>query len=102
MVAVGKHLVLLRQKSAAGIDQIEAGQMVLLGDLLRPQMLFDRHREIGAALDRGVVGDDDAFLPDDPADAGDDAGGRDLFLIDAVGGELGQFEITACRDRAVS
>ena len=61
MLAVGKHLVLRRQKRAAGIDQIEAGQPVLARDLLRPQMLFDRHREIGAALDRRVVGDDDAF-----------------------------------------
>jgi hypothetical protein len=35
-------------------------------DLLGAQVLLDRHRVVGAALDRGVVGDDQAFgRPDD-------------------------------------
>ena len=61
MVAVGKDLGLVRQVGAAAIDQIDAGQPVLLRDLLRAQMLLHRHREIGAALHRGVVGDDHHF-----------------------------------------
>ena len=93
VVAVGEHLVLVRQVGAAAVHQIDAGKVVLLGDLLRPQVLLDRQREIGAALDRGVVGDDDAFPPRHPPDAGQDARRRDLLLIDAVGGKLGQFQI---------
>jgi hypothetical protein len=34
MIAVGKHLVLQRQVGAAGVDQVDAGQAVLEGDLL--------------------------------------------------------------------
>ena len=80
MVAVGKDLVLQRQERAAGIDEIDARQMILLGDLLRAQMLFDRHRIVRSALDGRVVGDDDAVLPFDDADAGDDSGGRRIRL----------------------
>ena len=61
MLAVGKHLGLMRQVGAAGIDQIDAGQPVLARDLLRAQMLLHRHRIIGAAFDGGIVADDDAF-----------------------------------------
>ena len=61
-------------------------------DLLRAQVLLHRDREIGAALHRGVVGDDDALAPGDTADAGDDAGGGHLVAVQAVGGELRQFE----------
>ncbi len=73
MLAIRKNLVLLRQEGAAGIDQIDAGQPVHPRDLLRAQMLLHRHREVGAALHRGIVGDDDAFPPRDAPDAGDDA-----------------------------
>ena len=92
MVAVGKHLVLRWQKGAARIDQIEARQAVFAGDLLGAQMLFDGHREIGAALDGRVVGDDDAFLSHDPPDAGDDPGCWHLAVIHAVSGERREFE----------
>src|SRR3546814_14315387 len=53
----------------------DAWQTVLLGDLLRAEMLLHRRGEIGAALHRGIVGDDHAFAPPDPAYAGDDACG---------------------------
>ena len=58
MLAVGKHFGLMRQIGAAGIDQIDAGQTVLRRDFLRAQVLLHRHRIIGAALDRRIVGDD--------------------------------------------
>ncbi|MND90580.1 hypothetical protein D3C80_826670 [compost metagenome] len=61
MIAVRKDFRLMRQVGPAGIDQIDAGQAVFRGDLLRPQMLLHRHREIGAALHRRVMGDDHAF-----------------------------------------
>ena len=66
MLAVGKDLVLVRQVGAAGIDEVDAGQMVLPRDLLGAQMLLHRDRIIGPALDRGVVGDDDAFAAHRP------------------------------------
>ena len=63
----------------------------------RPQVLFDRHREIGAALDRRVVGDDDAFAARDAADAGDDAGRRHRAVIHLIGGEAPKIRETATR-----
>ena len=76
VLAVGEHLVLQRQERAAGVDEVDAGQPVLQRDLLRAQVLLHRDRVVGAALDGGVVGDDHALAPADPADAGDDAGAR--------------------------
>ena len=63
----------LGQERAAGVDQIDAWQPVLPGDLLGAQVLFHGDRVVGAALDRRVVGDDHAFAARHPADAGDDA-----------------------------
>ena len=92
MIAVGKDLVLHGQEGAAGIDQIDAGQVVLLGDFLRAQMLFHGQRIIGSALHRGVIGDDHALDARDAADACDDAGARRVVAIKAMGGELADFE----------
>ena len=60
VIAIGEHLRLQRQERAAGIDQVDAGQAVLQRDLLRADVLLDRHRKVGAAFDRRVVGDDHA------------------------------------------
>ena len=92
MPLVRKDLVLHRQEGAAGIDHVDAGQIVLPRDILRAQMLLHRHRIIGAALDGGVVGDDHAFAPRDPPDAGDDAGRMHVAAIEAVGRQRRQFE----------
>ena len=92
MPLVRKDLVLHRQEGAAGIDHVDAGQIVLPRNVLRAQMLLHRHRIIGAALDGGVIGDDDAFAARDAPDAGDDAGRMDVAAIEAVGGQRRQFE----------
>ncbi len=92
MLAIGKHFVLAGQVGAAGIDQVDAGQAVLQRDFLRAQVLLHRHREVGAALDGGVVGDDHALAPGDAADAGDDGGRRHVPAIHAVGGELADLQ----------
>ena len=92
MGRVREHLVLLGQVGAAGIHQIDAGQPVLARDLLGAEVLLDRQRVVGAALDGGVIGDDDAFAPVYAPDAGDDAGRGDVVLIDAPGGELGELQ----------
>ena len=92
MLAVGKHFGLMRQIGAAGVDQIDAWQPVFARDLLRAQMLLHRHRVIGAALDSGIIADDDAFAARDAADAGDDARGIDVVVIEAEGGKRREFE----------
>ena len=63
VVPVREHLRLQRQKRPARVDQVDARQPVLLGHLLRPQMLLHRQREIRAALHRRVVRDDHALAP---------------------------------------
>jgi hypothetical protein len=48
-------------------------------------MLLDRHRIVGAALDRGIVGHDHALPAHDAPNPGDQPGGMDLVLIHAEG-----------------
>ena len=76
------------------------GRRFCARDLLRPQVLLDGHREVAAALDRGVVGDDDARPAGDAADAGDDAGRRRLAVVEAVGGQRRELEERRRRGRA--
>ncbi|MNS68937.1 hypothetical protein D3C72_1022380 [compost metagenome] len=92
MVAVGEDLGLVRQVGAARIDQVDAGQIVLLGDFLRPQVLLHRHGEVGAALHRGVVGDDHDLAARDAPDAADHACAGGFIPIHAVGGQLADLE----------
>ena len=92
MPLVGKDLFLHRQEGAAGIDHVDAGQIVLPRDILRAQVLLHRHRIVRAALDGGIVGDDHAFAPRNAPHPGDDAGGMHVAAIEAVGGERRQFE----------
>src|SRR3546814_4572988 len=91
MVAVGKHLGLMRQVRVAAVDQIDAGQAVRLGNLLRAQMRLYRHRIVSAALHRRIVADDHRLPPRNPADAGDHARTGDLAAIKVAGSELAEF-----------
>ncbi len=97
VVAVGEHLVLGGQVGAAGVDEVDARQVVLEGDLLGPEVLLDRHRVVGAALHRGVVGHDDAEAPAHPTHPGDQAGPRRLPRVEAVGGQRRQLEERGAR-----
>ena len=92
MVAVGEDLGLVRQVRAAAVDQIDARQPVLPRDLLRAQMLLDRHRIVGAALHRRVVADDHHLPARHAADAGDDARARHFAVVHVAGGELADLE----------
>ena len=92
MLAVGEHVRLERQERAAGVDEVEARQPVLLGDLLCAQVLLHREREVRAALDRRVVRDDHALASFHDADARDDARARRLAVIDVPRGESVQLE----------
>ena len=97
VVAVREDLVLVEQHRAARVDQVDAGQAVGVGDLLRAQVLLHRHRVVGAAGDRGVVGDDHAAAAFDEADAGHDARGGDLAAVHFVRGDGGDLEEGAAR-----
>ena len=66
--------------------------MVLLGDLLRPQVLLDRQRVVRAALDRRVVGDDHARAALHDANARDDPGRRDDAVVEVPGGQRAELE----------
>ena len=90
MLAVGEHVILLGQVRAAGIHQIDAGQVVLPGDFLGTQMLLHRDRKIRPPLDRRIVRHDHAFPARDPADAGQDPAGGNHVLIHLPPGELGE------------
>ncbi len=92
VVAVGKHLGLVRQVGPAAIDQIDARQPVLLGDLLGAQVLLHRHGEIGAAFDRGVIGHDHHLAPRHPADARDHARPGRLAAIEIESGQLADLQ----------
>ena len=87
VLAVGEDLVLQRQERAAGVDEVDARQPVVQRHLLRAQVLLDRHRVVGAALDGRVVGDDHALAAADPADAGDDPRARRVAVVHAVRGQ---------------
>ena len=92
MLAVGEDVGLVRQIAAARVHQIDAGQPVLARDLLGAQMLLHRHRIIGAALDRRVVADDDAFAAFDAPDARDHPRAVDVAVVHAVGGKRRQLQ----------
>lgn len=92
VIAVGEDLCLKRQEGAAAIDKIDAGEIILLSDLLSAQMLFDRQRIVRTALHRRIVGDDHHLAPGDAPDAGDDTGGRNRLIIDLVRCQRPNFE----------
>ena len=92
VLAIREHVGLQRQERPARVDEVDARQAVLGGDLLQAQVLLHRHREVRAALDRGVVGDDrDLAAADDP-DAGHDPRRRRLAVVHVPGGERRQLE----------
>ncbi len=84
VLAVRKDLVLSRQEGASRIHQVEACHPVVARHLLRPQVFLHRHREVGAALDGGVVGDDHGRAAVDTAHSGDHPGARRLAVVELV------------------
>jgi hypothetical protein len=81
MIAVWKHFVLARQECATRVDEVDAGQVILFGNLLRAQVLLDRQRVVGSAFNCRVVGHDHALKAVNTPDAGDDSGARDIVAV---------------------
>jgi hypothetical protein len=92
VIAVREDLVLQRQEGSARVDEVDAGQTVLEGDLLGADVLLDRHREVGAALHRRVVGDDHDLAAVHAADTGNDARRGGGVVVEAVRREWAQLE----------
>jgi hypothetical protein len=92
VLPVGEHLVLEREEGTAGVDEVDAREIVLLGDLLGAEVLLHGQREVRAALDRRVVCDDHAGSPLDHADPGHDPGRRGLTVVDLPRRERIQLE----------
>ena len=88
----GKNVGLEGKKCACGIDQIDTGEPVLLGDLLGPEVLFDGEGIVGAGLNGGVVGHDHALAATDHADARDYARGMGLSVVHLPGGQGAELE----------
>ena len=92
VLAVREHLGLQRKEGAARVDEVDARQTILQRDLLRPEVLLHGDREVGAALDGGVIGDDQHFAARDPPDAGDQPGRWRLVIVHAERGQTRQLE----------
>ena len=92
MIAIWKYLVLLREKCPTRVDKVDAGQVVLFGDFLRPQVLLDGHRVVGAALHGRIVGDDHALHTLHTANTCDDARRGRVAIVHPEGGELPDLE----------
>ena len=92
VVLVRENPRLHGQERAPGVDQVDAGQGVLVGDLLGAEMLLDCYRVVGASLHGGIVGDDHAFLARDASDAGHEPRRRNDVVVEFVTGELADLE----------
>ncbi len=92
MVAIRKHLILIGQIGAPGVDQVNTRQTVLLRHLLSPQVLLDRHRVVSPALDRGIVADNHAVHATDAPHACDQAGTGRLLAVHRMGRQRGQLQ----------
>ena len=92
VLTIGEDVGLQREKGPARVDEVEARQVVLLRDLLGAQVLLHGEREVRAALDRGVVRDEDAAAALDHPDPRHDAGRRRLAVVDLPRGKRVQFQ----------
>ena len=73
IVGVGEDVFLEREKNAGGIDEINGGDVIFDGDVLRADDFFRGHREKRAGFYGGVVGDEHEHAAADACEAGDRA-----------------------------
>src|SRR5579872_646593 len=92
MIAVGKDFGLVRKVRAAAVDEIDAWQMVRFGNLLRAEMLLDRHRIVSATFDGRIIADDHDLAPRDAPDPGDNPRSWNFAIVHVAGGELADFK----------
>ena len=94
VVGVGEDIFLQRQKNAGGIDQVDRGNVIVDGDVLRANDLLRRHGKERAGLHGGVVHDEHDQAPVHSRQAGDHARGRRAapLFVHAPGGVGAEFE----------
>ena len=92
MPDVGKHFVLHRQEGATGVNEVDARQVVFMGDGLRSDVFLDRHGVVRSTLDSGVVGNEEALASVDHADAGDDTGRVCSSVVEVVSSKRREFQ----------
>ncbi len=99
IVGVGEDVFLQRQENASGIDQVNRGNMIVDGNILRANHFFRREREESPGFHRRVVGDDHHQTPADSPEAGDRARGRRAapLLVHFVRGVNSQLEKRSVR-----
>ena len=61
MIFVGEDIILLGQEGTSRIYQVNAGQVVLFGNLLRPNVLLHSDRIVSTTLESEVIGNDHAL-----------------------------------------
>ena len=92
MEPVRKDFILVGQVGAAGIHEVNAGEVALFCNGLGPQVFLDRNRVIGTTLDGGIIDHDHTLLTEYAAYARNDTGAGGFIVVHAVGGELRQFK----------
>ncbi len=92
VIAVGEHLCLQRQEGTARVHEVDARKPVLERNLLRTEMLLDGQGIVGAALDRGIVGNDEDVAVRDASDARHEAGGRRVVVVHVPRGKRRELE----------
>lgn len=80
MVLVGEYVILLRKESASRIDQVNAGQLVLHGNLLGSNVLFNRDWVVCTTLVGEVVCDDHALTAVYHSNSSDNVARRNLLV----------------------
>ena len=88
IVGVGEDVFLQGEKYAGGVDQINCGDAIFDGDILRANYFFRGHREESAGFYGGVVDDEHDGAAGDAGQAGDYAcaGRAAPFFVHFVGG----------------
>ncbi len=92
MIAVGEDIGLKRQIRAAAIDQIDARQVIGLGNFLRAQVLFDRCRIVGTALHSRIIAGDHHLTARDAANTRNHARAAYVAAIHAVCSKLADLQ----------
>ena len=94
IIGIGKDVFLQRQKYAGGVDQINRGNMVFDGDILRADDFLRSHRKKCAGLHGCVVGDEHECASANFRETGNGPrGGRAApFFVHFVGGVDAQLE----------
>lgn len=89
---VWKDVCLVREIRAARIDEVEAGEFVLLSNCLCAEMLLDRDWVIGTSFDSAIISHNHTGDPFDCSDPCDDTPCGDVVGVDFVACEGREFQ----------